>query len=184
MSGYDPRRVANLLLDLADKRGIPLTHVKLQKLVYFADESYFVRSGKSLISGNFEAWQHGPVCPTLYQTFKPAGSDAISFRAMGRDLKTGESNPLSPINNLEVEDELVATLRAYGHLSAWKLVDLSHSEGGPWDSAIRRSKAGKAVGTIIERRASHYRPDMVKLRLVDEESAVAMEVEPLLHHKG
>ncbi|URK89026.1 hypothetical protein LP421_15955 [Rhizobium sp. RCAM05350] len=37
MSGeYDPRAVANLLLDEADRLGIKITNLALQKLLYFA----------------------------------------------------------------------------------------------------------------------------------------------------
>ncbi len=65
--GHDPRAIANLLLDLADEVGIPIGHVKLQKLIYFAHGVYLLEIGEPLVSGNFEAWQYGPVHPAVYR---------------------------------------------------------------------------------------------------------------------
>lgn len=152
MQGYDPRRVANLLLDLADARGIELCQIKLQKLLYFADDAYFMRARVPLVAGDFEAWEYGPVNPTVYQAFKPSGAEPIKFRATKRDLRTGETVELEPIEDIEVHDELVSLLRTHGRLSASQLVNISHAPGGPWDEARRRSASGLAIGNIVERR--------------------------------
>lgn len=48
-----------------------MSHLKLQKLIYFVEGyhlAYF--QGASLIDDDFEAWAHGPVSKTLYNTLK------------------------------------------------------------------------------------------------------------------
>lgn len=162
MGNLDPRKVANQLLDLADEFGIEITHVKLQKLLYFADDAYCVRKGIPLVAGEFEAWDHGPVLRTVYLAFKSAGSDPIKFRASKKDLRTGRDVVLESLDNEKICAELSRLVNTYGRLSTWRLVDLSHKEGGPWDVARSRMEAGRSFGTFVERRGLHSVPHVVK----------------------
>ncbi len=75
MSGaYDPRAVANLMLDEAKRCGINISNLALQKLLYFAHGIYLTKTKRPLVSGYFEAWQYGPVHPAVYRAFKGSGS--------------------------------------------------------------------------------------------------------------
>jgi uncharacterized phage-associated protein len=58
---YDPRAVANLLLDLADRDDLAITNLVLQKLLYFAHGHFLIRTRCPLVQGGFEAWTYGPV---------------------------------------------------------------------------------------------------------------------------
>ena len=79
MQPLDPRSFANLMLDEGDRLGIELTNLALQKLLYFAHGIFLNESrGKPLVSGYFEAWQHGPVRPAAYKAFKGAGARPIT----------------------------------------------------------------------------------------------------------
>ena len=81
MSGpYDPRAIANLMLDEADRRGWMITNLALQKLLYFAHGIHLTKEKQPLVSGYFEAWQYGPVHPAVYRAFKPSGAAPISTR--------------------------------------------------------------------------------------------------------
>src|SRR3546814_10577509 len=82
---YDPRGVANLLLDLAEVRQKPISNLVLQKLLYFAHGRFLIESKKPLLAGYFEAWQFGPVHPTVYHAFKAATDRPIGFRAIHVD---------------------------------------------------------------------------------------------------
>jgi uncharacterized phage-associated protein len=57
---YDSRAVANLLLDVADQRNLPMTQLSLYKLIYFSHGEYLAHTGAPLIAHDFEAWRHGP----------------------------------------------------------------------------------------------------------------------------
>lgn len=57
MRAYDPRAVANLLLDEADQRGTKVTNLALQKLLYFAHGIHLTQTKQPLLTGYFEAWQ-------------------------------------------------------------------------------------------------------------------------------
>ena len=96
---YDARSVANLLLDEADRLGIEITNLSLQKLLYFAHGFCLVEDRKPLVNGHFEAWRHGPVHPLAYHAFKDVGRMPISFRADRVDPLTGEKRPLPKIKS-------------------------------------------------------------------------------------
>ncbi len=94
---YDPRAVANLLLDLAAKEedaSLPISNLALQKLLYLAHGHFLIRTGTPLVQGAFEAWTYGPVHPAVYQAFKSEADRPIKIRAVGRNAITGEAHQL------------------------------------------------------------------------------------------
>lgn len=146
---YDPRSVANLLLDLAVSQRLPITNLALQKLLYFAHGHFLIRTGKPLIAGSFEAWQYGPVHPAVYREFKSSGAQAIEARAVARDVMTGETKALPLIDNSDVESQLISVLSSYGHLSPGRLVDISHAPRGPWATIVNKAKTSVSLGMRI-----------------------------------
>src|SRR4051812_22713719 len=78
---YDARQIANCLLDFGDERGLSLTHLALQKIVYFSHGLSYARFGHPLILNRVEAWKRGPVVRELYFAFNNFGERPISSRA-------------------------------------------------------------------------------------------------------
>ena len=110
---YDPRAIANLILDEAQQMGRPVTNLALQKLLYFAHALFLIRRKQQLVSGYFEAWQYGPVHPTAYQAFKSAADQPISFRATAMDVLTGNRKPLQNPDNPEVVHHIRWIMTSY-----------------------------------------------------------------------
>lgn len=100
---------------------MPMTHKKLQKICYYAYAWYYSLYDKQLFNNNFEAWEHGPVDPLLYQKYKKYGYSTIY------------NNKSVDIDD-EVKSFLDMIIDKYGDLSAGDLEDLSHSEL-PWKKA-------------------------------------------------
>jgi uncharacterized phage-associated protein len=128
---YDAKVVANYFLELARRDGVPLTPLKLQKLVYLAHGWSLALRGQPLISQHAEAWRYGPVIPELYQAFKKFGGSPITERA-----RVGE-------NATELDEEskgLIASVwRRYKNLSAVQLSALTHEPGSAWYLSMRDS---------------------------------------------
>ena len=64
----------------------PMTHKKLQKLLYFSYGIYLAQNNdninqlkNSLFENKFEAWVHGPVDPKIYSLYKNNGINLISI---------------------------------------------------------------------------------------------------------
>jgi len=104
-----------------------ITHLKLQKLCYYAQGFYLAMNNCRLFANDIVAWQHGPVVVELYDKYKGYGSEAL---------------PLSPNFDLDkipvdIQDLLDEVYAEYGQYSAWKLRNMTHCEP-PWRNAIRR----------------------------------------------
>ena len=50
----------------------PMSHLKLQKLLFYCDAYCLAFFDEELISDKFEAWVHGPVCRSVYNQMKGA----------------------------------------------------------------------------------------------------------------
>jgi len=119
-------KVADYFLTAQDpEAGELLTHLKLQKLVYYADAWSLALRGKPLIRDQFEAWVHGPAVRSLYARFAEHSWNPIPPEAATSDPST------LPADVQEFLDEVWA---AYGQFSAKKLELMTHSER-PWIEA-------------------------------------------------
>lgn len=146
---FDARAVANLMLDVADDVGRQLSNLALQKLMYFAHGLFLVSQKKPLVSGYFEAWQYGPVHPTVYSAFKDASNRPINFRATELNIVTGESFQVPVPNSDEVRLCIQSVLKSYGTLTPGRLVEISHAKDAPWDYIVQKGTSSLAFGLRI-----------------------------------
>lgn len=146
---HDPRAIANLILEEGQQSGHPVTNLALQKLLYFAHALFLVERKKPLVSGFFEAWQYGPVHPAVYQAFKSAGDNPITFRATSTNVLTGERTELPSVNEPEIVQLIRRVVMSYGRMTPGRLVDISHAPKGPWHFVVENSKLSVSLGLRI-----------------------------------
>lgn len=101
-----------------------MTHKKLQKLCYYAQAWHLANYNTPLVSNDFEAWVHGPVCPDLYVEYKDWGWLPIS---LNNSEKTCDLKP-------ETKRFLNYVYDVYGQYSGDELENISHQEK-PWNEA-------------------------------------------------
>jgi uncharacterized phage-associated protein len=145
----DPRIIANLMLDEADRNGLRITNLALQKLLYFAHAIFLIEEKRPLVLGYFEAWEYGPVHPTVYQAFKSAGAEAITSRATRVDVASGTHAVLNPPDDIVVRRHINRIMQSYGRLTPGRLVDISHAKGAPWDFIANKGRTSLAFGLRI-----------------------------------
>jgi uncharacterized phage-associated protein len=133
--------VANYFLSLADEEGEPLSNLKLQKLLYYAQGFSIALTGEALFSERIEAWTHGPVVPDVYHSFKAHGSGPIPSNNKFDPMSVGAGTR-------ELLDEIH---EVYGQYSAWKLRNMTHDEA-PWADAY---KVGPS-STISHKALDHF----------------------------
>jgi uncharacterized phage-associated protein len=146
---YEPRALANHLLDVADALGLPLTHMAVHKIAYFAHGWHLAQTGAPLIAEEFEAWEYGPVLPTVYAAFKDAGrqpvrSRAVVFNPVTQQRATANAS-VAPDDAALIRD----VVRAYGRMNALTLSDLTHRPGGPWDRVWNAGNGRVTLGMRI-----------------------------------
>ena len=113
--------------------GDPITHLKLQKLLYYFQGFHLAATHKPLFSENIEAWVHGPVVREAWDEYKRFGSQVLPVSAAQPETSLSESqmNLLTDVYNV------------YGQYSPWKLRNLTHDEP-PWSEAYLKGR-----GTVI-----------------------------------
>jgi len=133
---YQANQIADWFLNAVDRdAGDSITHLKLQKLVYYAQAWSLALLDRPLFEEDFRAWAHGPVVPSVWHRFRDQRWEAIPAAGTTHAFEA------------EVEDLLRDVLRAYGEKSAKALEDLTHAEE-PWIRA-RGSLPPEAKSTAI-----------------------------------
>jgi len=121
MANYTAEQIADTLIHLSRERGLDITNLKLQKLLYYAQAWHLAFHEEALFQDAIEAWIHGPVVPSVFRKFK-------SYRWNTIDCA------VYPIDDASVLDLLNSVMDAYGAISAISLEHLTHSES-PWKDA-------------------------------------------------
>jgi uncharacterized phage-associated protein len=124
MKLYDARSIANWFIERAQKDGRVLSIMSILKLAYIAHGWRLEMVDAPLFNNKIEAWQHGPVIPDVYSTFRPQG---VAPLAIASDY----AMPEDP-NDVGFLEQIYAI---YGHLSPFRLSELTHVAGGPWETA-------------------------------------------------
>lgn len=132
--------VANLFLRLGERDGVSISNMKLQKLLYFAQGHCLGSFNRPLVDEAPEAWQYGPVFPSVYHAFKQYGSQTITQLAAQYSPFDQELHPYPAEVAAEDMPLVEAVWNAYKDRSPIQLSEMSHAPGGPWDTVFRTSE--------------------------------------------
>lgn len=153
---YPAKAVANEFLELARKEGKLLTQMQLQKLIYFAYGWYLAITGKRLIDERVEAWQWGPVIPSIYKEFKRFGSSPVTEQASEAAFKDGKIGfrPIRVQSNDPKEDALALQVikrvwDIYGKYSASTLSNMTHAPDSPWSQTPDKEIKGTDISDML-----------------------------------
>jgi len=111
----------------------PMSHLKLQKLVYYVEAWHLVFQDKPLITEDFKAWVHGPVCLSLWHAAKDFSllNGNIGVKAAGREAIIKRMESRLSKDQIELIKDV---LKEYGDKPSHHLESLTHSER-PWIEA-------------------------------------------------
>jgi uncharacterized phage-associated protein len=116
---------------ICEKSGWTVTQLSLQKILYLAHMVHLGRGYGPLVPGYFEAWDYGPVHPSLYQKVKAFGAKPIPNVFWTDDPKGAAK---------EVLDEACDNLLTK---SPGQLVQNTHWPRGAW--AKHYSPTGRSI---------------------------------------
>lgn len=126
--------IVNTLLEQALKKGRTMTHIQIQKMLYFLHGYYLAETEKPLIDEPFEAWKYGPVVRNIYSHLSEYGDTPIRKYLPLFDKISGEKTIYTLAeNDSEFWHIFNKVWEEYGQLSAFDLVRRSHEFDGPWD---------------------------------------------------
>lgn len=159
---YDAKSVANFFLSLAKSEGEAISPMKLQKLVYYAHGWYAGYTGKPLINERVEAWQYGPVIPSLYHEFKHCGAGPIT--SLATDFVDMEIEVVPPPADAGVQKFLQNVWTSYGRFTGIRLSEMTHAPGGPWEQTWKEAAGAKGADIPFERIAEHFKAAAAKVK--------------------
>lgn len=143
-----PTKAANLILAEAARDGVPLTPLQVMKLVYIAHGMHLGLQGAPLVGEHVQAWQYGPVLPSLYHRMKEYRNGPVRSPL-----------PLTLFDRTEPSEKELETLasvyRAFGKYSGPALSNLTHRPGSPWSQVWRPGVSHLAIPNELIRR--HYK---------------------------
>ncbi len=149
----DVLSAAKYFLSKSDvEEGVFVTHLKLQKLVYYAQAWHLAIYNKPFFEGKFEAWAHGPVNPELYEEYKVHGA---------RPIESPEDFN-SKLYSKSEKEHLEDVWDVYGKFDGKYLEGLTHQEE-PWLEARGDLPEGHRCNTEIsqETMKSYYQELLV-----------------------
>lgn len=116
------KSVANYVIAYGMKIGHPVSNLQLQKILYYIQVYFLKKKGVPFFKDEIEAWQFGPVIPTVYYQYAAFGPAPITmFKTPKIDLEQEEKIELEQI----VREKTV--------LSLWDTLADIHKKGKAWD---------------------------------------------------
>lgn len=144
MSNLDINDVSDYVIAKLDEGGVPLSVLKLQKLLYYIQAWHLAFHGKPLFDGRFQAWIHGPVNRAIYDRF--CETHSMYAMATMRDIREAFDPSALP---KEAQFHIDEILEAYAAFSGAQLEAMSHDEQ-PWISARGNLRLSQRCETEID----------------------------------
>jgi len=128
--------ISDFFIAFSHECGDPLSNLKLQKLLYYAQAWHLAIFDEPLFGDQIEAWVHGPVVVPEYHRFKGWAWQPI------RD------NPQLPEIDQRTVEHLNEVMEVYGAKNAYELELLTHQED-PWKNARGGIPIDQSSNTVV-----------------------------------
>jgi uncharacterized phage-associated protein len=141
---YSPVVLANTFIQKFGQDN-HISHLKLQKLCYYAYGWWLAFRGTPLTTVPPQVWKLGPVFQPIYSAFASSRADAI------KEMRS--DNPFVPASVIPAEDTSEIQLidwiwQRYGGYTGVELSDKTHEVGTPWHDAVK--SRGYVVPRFLE----------------------------------
>lgn len=164
---FSAKAIANYVIRLSEKseHGI-VTPLKLQKIVYIAHGFHLAIYDEPLVGNEIaEAWEYGPVFPSIYHEFKDFGAGPITRLATEEVYDRYEDSltmmtPRIGTGHSETKKFIGLVWAGYGQYSAGELSNMTHEEGTPWSKTRLKDRFINAP--ISNTRIKNYYKDVVE----------------------
>jgi len=128
-----PQAAAQRLCEAADWK---LTQLSVHKGLYLAHMTYLGKTaGCPLVSEEFQAWDYGPVLPSLYHDLKMFGRKPVKNVSWSSATAGGE-------REIEVLDSIGNQIR---NIPSSALVHFTHDPNGAWAKHYRPGARGIVI---------------------------------------
>lgn len=127
---YKALDIARYILYKYTQMGLPITNLKLQKMLYFVQRESLRENDEAMFKEVIEAWQFGPVVPEVY--YRYAGYGGMKIEVFEDPKIYINANDINLIDNV---------IERYKNQNPWLMVDETHSRGLAWDRACNNCQS-------------------------------------------
>lgn len=124
---HDCRSVANKIIVPRLAEDNPITHLQVQKLVYFCHAWMLGLYHEPMLLQPVHAWEYGPALPELYKSLRRYGGEPIR-----RPIDLASIGVVENEYDHRQKSVIRQVLDVYGDLSGRQLSTITHAKGTPW----------------------------------------------------
>lgn len=125
--------LSNTILKKSFDENIPVSPMKLQKLIYFIYRDYLQNTGSPLFTEEFQTWQYGPVLRSVYDEFKSFKAKPITQFAK---TANNEVYIINEAADQHVRESINRIWNRYKFKDGISLSQLTHMVGSAWRKAF------------------------------------------------
>lgn len=123
---YDIKIIVEYIRYRTEEIGSIINNLKLQKVLYFLQAEFLIHFGYPCFTESIEAWDFGPVIPSVYSKYEVYGAASIPYI----HFEAGKYFPFSKEERKTI-DEMIDLLEPY---QACQLTDITMCQA-PWKDA-------------------------------------------------
>lgn len=135
-------------------KGNGITHLKLQKILYFIQGEYIKQYDAALFDEKMEAWMYGPVVCDVYYQYCENG--ALELHVAPQEAKVVEDSLPQEVRNL-----IDAVLNKMSSKSSRELVQISHGQD-PWKKYKEQVEQRKKPVITVDDMRNYFRKSIVQ----------------------
>lgn len=129
---YEALQLAKYIVSKCVLENNPISNLQLQKILYYIQKDFLKRNTIAFMDV-IEAWQFGPVVPTVYYHFCGFGAMPITAKYDGIDIKKEDAFYIDPI------------VQEKRDLYPWDLVADTHNPDGAWAQTYQNGEGNRKV---------------------------------------
>lgn len=129
---YDALTISRYIIKYSDEKCFNISNLKLQKLLYFIQCYFLMKKADICFTDDIEAWNLGPVIPSVYREYKKFGAGNIPLAYVQNKIVNDTS--IEERDRVFIED-VICKLSGF---SAVDLVDITHKQS-PWKNTYSRN---------------------------------------------
>lgn len=157
-SGSNVTHVANSILRRAFRDGVPVTPMKLQKLLFFVACLYQRNTGMILFTEPFQPWKYGPVCVAVHDEFRAFNGRPITRYAQDA---AGVSYCIDEDSSPSLRKALNLVWENMKTISAVDLSRVAIRPGSAWSKAVDSGR--RAYVSNVDMALDHTFDDLLGL---------------------
>jgi uncharacterized phage-associated protein len=129
------------------KSNYTVTPLQLIKIVYISYGYVLAILEEKLFSEEIEAWQFGPVVPSIYHTFKHYKKESVSELSteitfddnfhFNEEIFTMDKENENYETTIQILDKVWDSYKKY---SGYELIDLTHKDNTPWSQVFKHNQ--------------------------------------------